>query len=291
SDEFAELRPRLVWDRRRMVVRAREGAGRLAVTSGGTIPDRGLFGVFLREGTRVGELDEEMVYESRVGDVFLLGASSWRIEEITHDRVVVSPAPGEPGTMPFWKGDKPARPLELGRAIGELTRALASQTRARATSMLRTQYGLDRLAAENLVAYLEDQREAAGSIPDDRTVVVERFRDELGDWRVCLLSPFGAKVHAPWAMAIQARLCERLDADVQVLWSDDGIAIRLPEAVDRVPLDDLAVDPEEIESLVLRQLPATALFASVFRESAARALLLPRRRPGQRTALWQQRRR
>jgi len=291
SDEFAELRPRIVWDRHRNVVRARAGAGRLAITSGGTIPDRGLFGVFLPDGTRVGELDEEMVYESRVGEVFLLGASSWRIEDITHDRVIVSPAPGVPGAMPFWKGDKPARPLELGRAIGELTRALASQTRARALSTLRTDYGLDRLAAENLVAYLEDQREQAGAIPDDRTVVVERFRDELGDWRVCLLSPFGAKVHAPWAMAIEARLSERMGSEVQVLWSDDGIVIRLPEAEDRVPLEDLALDPEDLEPLVLRQLPATALFASVFRQAAGRALLLPRRRPGRRTALWQQRQR
>ncbi|MEW6060129.1 MAG: DEAD/DEAH box helicase [Actinomycetota bacterium] len=291
SDEFAELRPRIVWDRRRNVLRAREGAGRLAVTSGGTIPDRGLFGVFLSDGTRVGELDEEMVYESRRGEVFLLGASSWRIEDITHDRVLVSPAPGEPGKMPFWKGDKPGRPLELGRAIGEFSRTIASEKRGRAVSLLRKDYGLDALAAENLVTYLDDQRESAGAIPDDHTIVVERFRDELGDWRVCLLSPFGAKVHAPWAMAIEARLSERMGADVQVLWSDDGIVIRLPESEDRIPLEDLTFDPEDIEELVLRELPATALFASVFREAAARALLLPRRRPGQRTPLWQQRQR
>ena len=291
SDEFAELRPRLVWDRQRGVVRARQGAGRLAVTSGGTIPDRGLFGVFLADGKRVGELDEEMVYESRPGEVFTLGASSWRIEEITHDRVLVSPAPGEPGKMPFWKGDKPGRPLELGRAIGEFSRTIAGLQRGRAIALLRKDYGLDRLAAENLVAYLEDQRTAAEAIPDDRTVVIERFRDELGDWRVCLLTPFGAKVHAPWAMAIQARLLQRMDGDVQVLWSDDGIVIRLPEAEERIPLEDLTFDPEEIEELVLRELPSTPLFASVFREAAARALLLPRRRPGQRTPLWQQRQR
>jgi ATP-dependent Lhr-like helicase len=291
SDEFAELRPRIVWDRQRNVVRARQGAGRLAVTSGGTIPDRGLFGVFLADGTRVGELDEEMVYESRPGEVFALGASSWRIEEITHDRVLVSPAPGEPGKLPFWKGDKPGRPLELGRAIGEFSRTVADLPRSRAIRLLRRDYGLDRLAAENLVAYLEEQRAVAEVIPDDRTVVVERFRDELGDWRVCVLTPFGAKVHAPWAMAIEARISERMDGDVQVLWSDDGIVIRLPEAEERIPLEDLAFDPEEIEELVLRDLPATALFASVFRESAARALLLPRRRPGQRTPLWQQRQR
>jgi ATP-dependent Lhr-like helicase len=291
SDDFAELRPRVVWDRRRNVVRAREGAGRLAVTSGGTIPDRGLFGVFLPDGTRVGELDEEMVYESRRGEVFLLGASAWRIEDITLDRVVVSPAPGEPGKMPFWKGDKPGRPLELGRAIGEVTRNLAAQPEDTAVARLRDDFGLDELAARNLVAYLQDEREAAGAIPDDRTVVVERFRDELGDWRVCILSPFGAKVHAPWAMAVEARLAERLGMDVQVLWSDDGIVLRLPEAEERIPLEDLAFDPDEIEDLVVRQLPATALFSSVFRESAARALLLPRRGPTKRTPLWQQRQR
>jgi ATP-dependent Lhr-like helicase len=291
SDDFAELRPRLVWDRRSGVVRAREGAGRIAITNGGTIPDRGLFGVFLPDGTRVGELDEEMVYESRRGEVFALGASSWRIEEITRDRVVVTPAPGEPGKMPFWKGDKPGRPLELGRALGAFTRELATAERADSLRRLRDDVGLDELAAENLVRYVEDQREATGAVPDDRTVVVERFRDELGDWRVCVLSPFGQRVHAPWGLAIEARLAERLGPGAQVLWSDDGIVVRLPEAEDRIPLDDLLFDPEEIEEDVVRLLPATALFASAFREASARALLLPRRRPGQRTALWQQRQR
>ncbi|HEY6679447.1 MAG TPA: DEAD/DEAH box helicase [Actinomycetota bacterium] len=291
SDDFSELRPRIVWDRHRNAVRAREGAGRLAVTSGGTIPDRGLFGVFLSDGTRVGELDEEMVYESRRGEVFLLGASAWRIEDITLDRVIVSPAPGEPGKMPFWKGDKPGRPLELGRALGELTRAIGRETPDRATARLREEFKLDELAARNLVAYVADEREAVGAVPDDRTIVVERFPDSIGDWRVCLLSPFGARVHAPWAMAIEARLAERMAADVQVLWSDDGIVIRLPESEDRIPVEDLVFEPEEIEELVMRQLPATALFASAFRESAARALLLPRRAPGKRTPLWQQRQR
>jgi ATP-dependent Lhr-like helicase len=291
SDAFAELRPRIVWDRRSDTLRAREGAGRIAIASGGTIPDRGLFGVFTTDGRRVGELDEEMVYESRRGEVFLLGASSWRIEDITYDRVVVSPAPGEPGKMPFWKGDRPGRPLELGRAIGAATRELAAMPLDRATRELRTAYGLDERAARNLVAYLEDEREAAGAVPDDRTIVVERFRDDLGDWRVCLLSPFGERIHAPWAMAIQARLSERIGTDVQVLWSDDGIVLRLPESEERIPLEDLRFEPEEIEELVVRQLPATALFTSIFREAAARALLLPRRRPGARTPLWQQRQR
>ncbi|HEX6231309.1 MAG TPA: DEAD/DEAH box helicase [Actinomycetota bacterium] len=291
SDEFAELRPRIVWDRRTDVLRAREGAGRLAIASGGTIPDRGLFGVFTPDGRRVGELDEEMVYESRRGEVFMLGATSWRIEDITFDRVVVSPAPGEPGKMPFWLGDKPGRPLELGRALGAITRELSSTAHEPAVDRLVGEFGLDRLAAENLVAYLDDQREAAGAVPDDRTIVVERFRDEIGDYRVCLLSPFGARVHAPWAMAIESRLDQRSGLDVQVLWSDDGIVIRLPESEERLPVEDLLFDPEDVEGMVVERLPATALFTTLFREAAARALLLPRRRPGARTPLWQQRQR
>ena len=291
SDGFAQLRPRLVWNRTQDVVRARDGAGRLAITSGGTIPDRGLFGVFLPDGTRVGELDEEMVFESRRGEVFLLGASSWRIEDITRDRVIVTPAPGEPGKMPFWKGDKPGRPLELGRAIGAFTRELRGKRRAEALARLHDDIGLDTWAAENLVAYLEDQLEATGAVPDDRTVVVERFRDEIGDWRMCILSPFGQRVHAPWGLAIEARLLDRFGPGAQVLWSDDGIVVRLPEAVDRIPVEDLLFDPEDIEAEVVKALPGTALFASVFREASARALLLPRQHPGKRTPLWMQRQR
>ena len=291
SDEFAELRPRIVWDRVGETVRGRAGAQRLAVTSGGTIPDRGLFGVFLPDGTRVGELDEEMVYESRPGETFLLGASTWRIEDITFERVIVTPAPGLPGKMPFWKGDGPGRPLELGRAVGELVRTVRSRDRADAVGWLEGEIGLDSRAATNLVQYLDEQAEATGAVPDDRTIVVERFRDEIGDWRVCVLSPFGARVHAPWAMALQARLGERWGADVEVLWSDDGIVLRMPEAADEIPLDDLLVDPDDIDDLVLEVLPGTALFASRFRECAARALLLPRRRPDRRTPLWQQRQR
>jgi ATP-dependent Lhr-like helicase len=291
SDGFAELRPRLVWDRAAGTVRAREGAGRIAITSGGTIPDRGLYAVFLADGPRVGELDEEMVYESRRGDVIVLGASSWRIEDITRDRVIVSPAPGEPGRMPFWHGDKPGRPIELGRAVGAFTRTLRGARRDAALERLRRDIGLDELAARNLVAYLEDQIEATGAIPDDRTVVVERFRDEIGDWRMCVLSPFGARVHTPWAMAIEARMLERFGPGAQVLWSDDGIVVRLPEAVDRIPIEDLVFDPDDVERAVVDALPQTAMFASVFREAAARALLLPRRRPGERTPLWQQRQR
>jgi ATP-dependent helicase Lhr and Lhr-like helicase len=291
SDDFAELRPRIVWDRRRNAIRAREGAGRLAVTSGGTIPDRGLFGVFTVDGRRVGELDEEMVYESRRGEVFLLGATSWRIADITHDRVIVEPAPGQPGKMPFWKGDKPGRPLELGRALGAVTRELTSMSGERAEANLRERFGLDGLAARNLVQYLCDERDAAGAVPDDRTIVIERFRDELGDWRVCILSPFGARIHAPWGMAVQERLRERTGLDVEVLWSDDGIVLRLPDSDEGLPVEDLIFDPEEVESLVVRQLPGTGMFGSVFREAAARALLLPRRMPGRRTPLWQQRQR
>ncbi len=288
SDEFAELRPRIVWDRSNGIIRGRAGAQRLAVTSGGTIPDRGLFGVFLPDGTRVGELDEEMVYESRPGESFLLGASTWRIEDITFERVVVTPAPGQPGKMPFWHGEGPGRPLELGRAVGAFVR----ETRARgagAAKVLEDEAGLDPRAAANLVMYLDEQAEATGAVPDDRTVVIERFRDEIGDWRVCVLSPFGAKVHAPWAIALQARLGERWGIDVELMWSDDGIVLRLPEAIDELPVDELLIDPEEIDDILIAQLPGTALFASRFRECAARALLLPRRRPDKRTPLWQQR--
>ena len=291
SDGFAELRPRLVWDRAGGTVRAREGAGRLAITSGGTIPDRGLFGVFLPDGSRVGELDEEMVYESRKGEVFMLGASSWRIDDITYDRVIVVPAPGEPGKMPFWKGDKPGRPIELGRAIGAFTRELRGSKREPALAKLQADLGLDERAARNLVAYLDDQAEATGAVPDDRTVVVERFRDELGDWRMCLLSPFGQRVHAPWGLAIEQRLLDRFGPGAQVLWGDDGIVVRLPEAVDRIPVEDLVFDPDEIEEAVVTALPGTAMFASAFREASARALLLPRQRPGKRTPLWMQRQR
>lgn len=289
SDRFAGLRPRVVWDRVAGRVRAREGAQRVAVGSGGTIPDRGLFGVFLPDGVRVGELDEEMVYESRVGECFVLGASTWRIEEIALDRVVVTPAPGEPAKTPFWRGDRPGRPLELGRALGAMVRELRGLGAEEAEARLRAD-GLDDRAAANLRRYLDEQAEATGAVPDDRTIVVERFPDEIGDWRVCVLTPFGARVHAPWALALEERLA-RAELPVQVLWSDDGIILRLPEAVDELPLDLLLFEPDEVEDLVVARLPSTSLFASRFRENAARALLLPRRRPGGRTPLWQQRQR
>ena len=291
AEEFSELRPRVVWDRAGGVLRGRAGAQRLAVTNAGTIPDRGLFGVFLPDGTRVGELDEEMVYESRVGEVFLLGATTWRIVDITFERVVVTPAPGELGKMPFWHGDGPGRPIELGRAVGSLVRELRSGDDEAGKARLRQRCGLDETAADNLVAYLEDQSAATGAVPDDRTVVVERFRDEIGDWRVCVLTPFGAQVHAPWGVALQARLREAWGVDVDLMWGDDGIVMRLPEAIDDLPLDDLLFDPDEIQELVVSRLPETSMFASRFRECAARALLLPRRRPDQRTPLWQQRQR
>jgi ATP-dependent Lhr-like helicase len=295
SDEFAELRPRLVWDRLRGTARPREGAQRLAVTNAGTIPDRGLYGVFLAEGEgsgrRVGELDEEMVFESRAGEVFVLGASSWRIVEITRDQVRVVPAPGEPGKMPFWRADRGSRPVELGRAIGRLTRALVSRSRDDAVDLLRERHDLDPRAASNLVTYLEEQREATGLVPDDRTIVLERSRDEMGDWRLCLLSPWGGRVHAPWAMALEARLRRAGETEVETIWSDDGIVLRLPER-DRAPeAADLLPEPEEIEDLVVQELGGTSLFAAHFREAAARALLLPRRRPGKRTPLWMQRKR
>ncbi len=318
SDAFAELRPRVVWDRVAGTVTGRPGAQRLAVTSGGTIPDRGLFGVFLagadpkKGGGRVGELDEEMVYESRTGDVFTLGTTSWRIEDITRDRVLVSPAPGVPGRLPFWKGDQLGRPLELGRALGAFVREVGALPEEDARLRLLAA-GLDAWAAENLLTYLKEQREACGHVPDDRTVVVERFRDELGDWRVVIHSPFGAQVHAPWALALGARLSERYGMDAQVMHADDGIVLRLPDA-DLLGLDllddeasdpgtafdteqspvgaqDVTFDKGEIEGIVTDQVGSSALFASRFRECAARALLLPRRSPGKRTPLWQQRQR
>lgn len=325
SEEFAELRPRLVWDRVRDVLTARPGALRLAVTSGGTIPDRGLFGVFLADGStsaevpvdaertggrlrggkRVGELDEEMVYESRVGDTFTLGSSTWRIEDITPDRVVVTPAPGLPGRLPFWKGDSPGRPAELGRAMGAWVREVlalpAPGARARVEGA-----GLDPWAADNLVAYLHEQREATGEVPSDTVLVLERFRDELGDWRIVLHSPYGARVHAPWAVVLGARLRERYGVDAAVMHADDGIVLRLPDLVDiglddpvdrpvgdapAIGLDDLLLEPDEVVDSVRAELGGSALFGARFREAAGRALLLPRRRPDRRQPLWQQRHR
>ncbi len=291
SDEFSELRPRVVWDRVTGQLTGRPGAQRLAVTSGGTIPDRGLFGVFLvgEKASRVGELDEEMVYESRVGDVFALGASSWRIEDITHDRVLVSPAPGQPGRLPFWKGDQLGRPAELGAAIGAFTRELGALDRDAAVARCR-RAGLDEWAAENLVAFVDEQREATRLLPTDRTVLVERFRDELGDWRLVVHSPFGAQLHAPWALAIGTRLAERYGIDAQALPSDDGIVLRIPETDQPPPgAEVILFEPDEIEEIVTAEVGGSALFASRFRECAARALLLPRRDPGRRSPLWQQR--
>ena len=334
SDEFAELRPRLVWDRVTGTLSGRRGAQRLAVTSGGTIPDRGLYGVFLAgaegPGRRVGELDEEMVYESRVGDVFTLGTSTWRIEEITHDRVLVSPAPGQPARLPFWKGDSLGRPAELGRAVGAFVRELSRLSPERARERVEAA-GLDSWAADNLLTYLTEQQEAIGRLPHDRQLVIERFRDELGDWRVVVHSPFGAQVHAPWALVVAARLRERYGVDVQAMHADDGLVFRLPDSgweeepsmfaragevggqhapsqgdrevhpsasgsTSRASLADellelLFPDPDEVPSLVTEQIGGSALFASRFRECAGRALLLPKRRPDRRQALWQQRQR
>ena len=292
SDDFAELRPRITWDRVTGVLAGRPGAQRLAVTSGGTIPDRGMFGVFLvgEKASRVGELDEEMVYESRVGDVFLLGSSAWRIEDITHDRVLVTPAPGQPGRMPYWHGDAPGRPVELGRALGAFLRELSALDAERADARL-AEAGLDANAAANLLAYLAEQREATGTLPDDRTILVERFRDELGDWRLAIHSPFGAQVNQPWSLALTARLRETYGVDVQSMHSDDGIVLRLPETED-APDGSVAVfAPDDVEPAVQAEVGGSALFASRFRECAARALLLPRRNPTRRTPLWQQRQR
>ncbi|MCW2529392.1 MAG: putative ATP-dependent helicase lhr [Pseudonocardiales bacterium] len=295
SADFAELRPRLVWDRVTDELTPRPGAQRLAVTSGGTIPDRGMFGVFLATGEgpgrRVGELDEEMVYESRVGDVFLLGSSSWLIQDITHDRVLVTPAPGQIGKMPFWKGDSPGRPAELGRALGAFVRELVNAEPAAAIARAEAA-GLDAWGTSNLLAYLDEQRRATGHVPDDRTILVERFRDELGDWRLVVHSPFGAPVNAPWSLMIAARIRERTGMDVQTMHADDGIVLRLPETDDEPPTSELALfESGDVEALVTGEVSGSALFASRFRECAARSLLLPKRDPRRRAPLWQQRQR
>jgi len=294
SDRFGELRPRVVWDREAGVVTGRPGAQRLAVTSGGTIPDRGMFGVFLvggdeTTGRRVGELDEEMVYESRVGDVFALGATSWRIQEITFDRVNVVPAFGQPGRVPFWKGDGLGRPVELGRALGAFMREVSTAPEADARARIAAS-GLDEYATANLIAFLADQGRATGAVPSDRTLVVERTRDELGDWRVILHSPFGMPVHAPWALAVAARVRERHGVDGAAVAADDGIIVRIPDTGDEPPGADLfRFEPAELEQLVTDEVGGSALFASRFRECAARALLLPHYQPGRRSPLWQQR--
>ncbi|WP_206436420.1 ATP-dependent helicase [Corynebacterium hylobatis] len=283
STDFAELRPRVVFDRVTGMLSARPGAQRVAVISGGTIPDRGMFGVFLLGGEgaprRVGELDEEMVYESRVGDVFTLGASSWRIENITRDQVLVSPAPGHTGRLPFWTGDAAGRPYELGLALGAYRREVHADPSRIAD--------LDDHARTNLLAFLTEQHEATGVIPDERTLVLERFRDELGDWRVVLHTPFGRGVNAAWALAIGARF----DIDVQAVAGDDGIVLRLPDGAVEPDGSIFLFDADDITELVTEQVGNSALFASRFRECAARALLLPRRHPGKRAPLWQQRQR
>jgi ATP-dependent Lhr-like helicase len=294
SDEFAELRPRITWDRATHRLTSRQGARNVAVINGGTIPDRGLFTVYLAgatRGARVGELDEEMVFESRAGDTIILGATTWRIDQITHDRVTVTPAPGEPGKMPFWHGDGAGRPAEFGREIGEMTRELLATPRAAAFTRLVEEHSLDSNAAENLLRYLEDQTAATGRVPSDRDIVIERCRDELGDFRVCVLTPFGSRVHAPWCMAVTAKLRAERGVEVETMWSDDGFVIRLPETDEPLETEWLLPVPAELKDLVLRQLGSTSLFAAKFREAAARALLLPRRRPGVRAPLWQQRKR
>jgi ATP-dependent Lhr-like helicase len=322
SDEFAELRPRVIWDRNAGTIEGRPGAQRLAVTSGGTIPDRGMFGVYIigsevegtggggssggagadgraaspataaaKGGRRVGELDEEMVYESRVGDIFALGATSWKIEDITHDRVLVSPAFGQPGKLPFWRGDSLGRPVDLGRALGAFMRELAASDVGPATERCKAS-GLDDYAANNLIQYLAEQRLATEVVPSDTTLVVERFHDELGDWRVVLHSPFGMPVHAPWALAVGQRLQQRYGMDGSAMAADDGIVLRVPMMEDEPPGAELFLfDPEELEQIVTAEVGGSALFASRFRECAARALLLPRQNPGKRQPLWQQRQR
>ncbi|MBV8941325.1 MAG: DEAD/DEAH box helicase, partial [Solirubrobacterales bacterium] len=285
SREFAELRPRIVWDRVKGTIKARPGARQLAVTNAGTIPDRGLYAVTLPDGRRVGELDEEMVYEARPGQTFLLGASTWRIEEIGRDRVIVTPAPGLPGAVPFWKGDGVGRPKELGEAIGAFARWAVEQ----APDRLEGEYELDERAGRNLLEFLREQQDATRVVPSDRAIVIERFRDEIGDWRLCVLSPFGGRVHAAWGLALSARIREELGLESDAIWSDDGIIVHLPDADEPPGTDLVLIEPDEIEDRVVAELSASALFGARFRENAGRALLIPRARPGRRTPLWQQR--
>jgi len=285
SDRFAELRPRIVWDRTEGTIHGRKGARQLAVTNAGTIPDRGLYGVHLPDGRRVGELDEEMVYEARPGQTFLLGSSTWRIEEITRDRVIVTPAPGAPGAVPFWKGDGIGRPAELGRAIG----AFAREAVAKQPAELAAEYDLDERAANNLVSYLREQQQATRVVPSDETIVVERFRDEIGDWRLCVLSPYGGRVHAAWGLALAAKVRDEHGLEADAIWSDDGIVIHLPDADEPPPADLVLIEPDRLEDLVVGELSGSALFGARFRENAARSLLIPRAYPGKRTPLWQQR--
>ena len=285
SERFAELRPRVAWERTTGKVRGRKGARQLAVTNAGTIPDRGLYGVHLPDGRRVGELDEEMVYEARAGQTFLLGATTWRIEDITRDRVIVTPAPGVPGAVPFWRGDGIGRSAELGKAIGEFAREAVSAS----PEELAKEYDLDPLAAQNLVAYLREQQAATRVVPSDQSIVVERFRDEIGDWRLCVLSPFGGRVHAAWGLALAAKIRSEYDLEADAIWSDDGIVLHLPDADDPPPADLVLLEPDEVEDMVVGELGGSALFGARFRENAARSLLLPRAYPGKRTPLWQQR--
>jgi ATP-dependent Lhr-like helicase len=285
SDRFADLRPRIVWDRMEGTIHGRKGSRQLVVTNAGTIPDRGLYGVHLPDGRRVGELDEEMVYEARPGQTFLLGASTWRIEEITRDRVIVIPAPGAPGAVPFWRGDGIGRPAELGKAIG----AFAREAVSREPAELAKEYDLDERAANNLVTYLREQQDATRVVPSDQTIVVERFRDEIGDWRLCILSPYGGRVHAAWGLALAAKIRNERDLEADAIWSDDGIVIHLPDADEVPPADLVLVDPAELEDLIVGELSGSALFGARFRENASRSLLIPRAYPGKRTPLWQQR--
>ncbi|MEA2483993.1 MAG: ATP-dependent helicase Lhr and Lhr-like helicase, partial [Thermoleophilaceae bacterium] len=285
SEEFGELRPRIVWDRVHDTIRARPGARQLAIFNAGTIPDRGLYGVHLPDGRRVGELDEEMVYEARPGQTFLLGATTWRIEEITRDRVIVTPAPGLPGAVPFWKGDSVGRPVELGRAVGEFSRWAIDKE----PEELVESTDLDLRAARNLSSFLREQREATRVLPSDQTIVVERFRDEIGDWRLCVLSPFGGRVHSAWALALSARLRDERGMEADAIWSDDGVIVHLPDADEPPPADTVLLDPDDLDDLIMRELGGSALFGARFRENAARSLLIPRAMPGKRTPLWQQR--
>ena len=291
SEEFSELRPRIVWDRINDRLRARDGSKRLAVTSGGTIPDRGCSGCSCPTAPVSVNSTRRWCTRADRGRRSCSARRRGGSRTSRSNGSPCQPAPGQPGKMPFWHGDRPGRPLELGRALGAFVREVRELDERAAIERLMGHYALDAFAAGNLRQYLDEQLEATGAVPDDRTVVVERFQDEIGDWRVCILSPFGTPVHAPWAMAIERRLMDQFDIPVETMWGDDGIVIRLPESAMELPIDALLIDPEDIDELVVATLPQTSLFSARFRECAGRALLLPRRRPDRRTPLWQQRQR
>jgi ATP-dependent Lhr-like helicase len=290
KEQLAALQPRVSWDRVHNHLLALPGSQHMALVNGGTIPDTGQYAAYASNGARIGELDEEFIYERRVGDTFLLGTNAWRLERIEADRVFVTPAEGVPAMAPFWKGENTGRSYDLGRAIGAFLRELAERIdQVGCLDWLEREFYLDRNAARNLRYHVERQLRVAGCLPTDRTLVIEASRDQLGDWQVILLSPLGHRLHLSLRLALEGRLRERLGYQPQCLHHNDGILIRLTDTDE--PILDLftGLTPENVEGLILDELADSALFALRFRQNAARSLLLPRVQPGRRAPLWLQR--